>query len=139
MERRPYRPGQHGRARIKVSDHKVRLLEKQRLRAHYDLGEAHLRLALARAAGCPARPARAAWPRWRPGWTRWSCARALPARSTRPARRSATGISRSTVARSTSPPAVCPGQVVAAAAGEHATPLRRGHPDTHPPIDPPAL
>jgi small subunit ribosomal protein S4 len=50
MERRPSRPGQHGRARIKVSDHKVRLLEKQRLRAQYDLGEAHLRLALARAA-----------------------------------------------------------------------------------------
>jgi small subunit ribosomal protein S4 len=49
MERRPYRPGQHGRARIKLSDHKVRLLEKQRLRAHYDLGEAQLRLALARA------------------------------------------------------------------------------------------
>lgn len=53
MERRPYRPGQHGRSRVKVSDHKVRLLEKQRLRAQYDLGEGQLRLALARAARKP--------------------------------------------------------------------------------------
>ena len=35
MESRPYRPGQHGRARVRMSDYKVRLLEKQRLRAQY--------------------------------------------------------------------------------------------------------
>ena len=29
MERRPARPGQHGRARVKASDYKLRLLEKR--------------------------------------------------------------------------------------------------------------
>jgi small subunit ribosomal protein S4 len=49
LERRPYPPGQHGRGRKRTSDYKARLLEKQRLRAQYDLSEAQLRLALARA------------------------------------------------------------------------------------------
>ena len=53
LERRPYRPGSHGRARRRVSDYKVRLLEKQRLRAQYHVSEAQLRLALARAARSP--------------------------------------------------------------------------------------
>lgn len=50
LERRPYPPGEHGRGRKRTSDYKTRLLEKQRLRAQYDLSEAQLRLALARAA-----------------------------------------------------------------------------------------
>jgi small subunit ribosomal protein S4 len=50
LERRPYPPGDHGRGRKRTSDYKTRLLEKQRLRAQYDLSEAQLRLALARAA-----------------------------------------------------------------------------------------
>jgi small subunit ribosomal protein S4 len=49
LERRPYPPGEHGRSRRRTSDYKLRLLEKQRLRAQYDLSEAQLRLALARA------------------------------------------------------------------------------------------
>jgi small subunit ribosomal protein S4 len=49
LERRPYPPGEHGRGRKRTSDYKARLLEKQRLRAQYDLSEAQLRLALARA------------------------------------------------------------------------------------------
>ena len=49
LERRPYPPGQHGRRRRVTSDYKARLLEKQRLRAQYDLSEAQLRLALDRA------------------------------------------------------------------------------------------
>ena len=49
LERRPYPPGQHGRRRRVTSDYKARLLEKQRLRAQYDVSEAQLRLALARA------------------------------------------------------------------------------------------
>src|SRR5687768_7006815 len=49
LKRRPYPPGQHGRRRRVTSDYKARLLEKQRLRAQYDLSEAQLRLALARA------------------------------------------------------------------------------------------
>jgi small subunit ribosomal protein S4 len=49
LERRPYPPGQHGRGRHRVSDYKTRLLEKQRLRAQYDLDEAQLRRSLAHA------------------------------------------------------------------------------------------
>lgn len=45
MEHRPHRPGQHGRGREKVSDYKLRLVEKQRLRAQYALGERQLRRA----------------------------------------------------------------------------------------------
>jgi small subunit ribosomal protein S4 len=39
FEQRPYPPGEHGRGRKKNSDYKVRLLEKQRLRAQYDISE----------------------------------------------------------------------------------------------------
>jgi len=47
VERRPFPPGQHGRARRQTSDYKVRLLEKQRLRAQYDVSETQLRRAFA--------------------------------------------------------------------------------------------
>nr|WP_232805709.1 30S ribosomal protein S4 [Glycomyces xiaoerkulensis] len=43
MERRPYPPGQHGRGRKKESDYKNQLMEKQRLRAQYNLSERQLR------------------------------------------------------------------------------------------------
>ena len=44
MEKRPYAPGQHGRTRRKSeSDFAVRLREKQRLRAQYNIREAQLR------------------------------------------------------------------------------------------------
>lgn len=49
MERRPTRPGEHGRARVRASDYKVRLLEKQRLQAQYGLRERQLRAAVSRA------------------------------------------------------------------------------------------
>lgn len=50
FERRPYPPGVHGRGRKSTSDYKVRLLEKQRLRAQYNVSEAQLRRAFDRAA-----------------------------------------------------------------------------------------
>ncbi|WP_020521257.1 30S ribosomal protein S4 [Catelliglobosispora koreensis] len=43
FERRPFPPGQHGRARKKPSDYSVRLLEKQRLRHQYNISETQLR------------------------------------------------------------------------------------------------
>jgi small subunit ribosomal protein S4 len=49
FEARPYPPGVHGRGRKKVSDYKTRLLEKQRLRAQYDINETQLRRAFERA------------------------------------------------------------------------------------------
>ena len=41
--KRPYPPGQHGRGRKRYSEYQVRLLEKQKLRAIYDVGEAQMR------------------------------------------------------------------------------------------------
>ena len=49
FERRPYPPGEHGRKRKGTSDYKTRLLEKQRLRAQYDISETQLRSAFDRA------------------------------------------------------------------------------------------
>lgn len=45
FERRPFPPGVHGRARKKPSDYQVRMLEKQRLKAQYNVSEAQLRRA----------------------------------------------------------------------------------------------
>jgi small subunit ribosomal protein S4 len=53
FERRPFPPGQHGRARPKVSDYKVRLLEKQRLKAQYNIREKQMRAAFDRAVRRP--------------------------------------------------------------------------------------
>ncbi|MGK5112523.1 hypothetical protein [Geodermatophilus sp. CPCC 205506] len=58
VERRPYPPGEHGRKRRSTSDYKTRLLEKQRLRAQYDISETQLRAAFDRAKRAGARPAR---------------------------------------------------------------------------------
>jgi small subunit ribosomal protein S4 len=41
--KRPYPPGQHGRGRKRISEYQVRLLEKQKLRAIYGVGEAQMR------------------------------------------------------------------------------------------------
>jgi len=49
FEARPYPPGQHGRGRKQNSDYKVRLVEKQRLRAQYDLSETQMARAFDRA------------------------------------------------------------------------------------------
>ena len=42
MERKPYPPGQHGGKRIKYSDHRLQLEEKQKVRVHYGLREKQL-------------------------------------------------------------------------------------------------
>lgn len=42
LERRPYGPGQHGQNRKKPSEYGLRLSEKQKLIAHYDLSERQL-------------------------------------------------------------------------------------------------
>jgi small subunit ribosomal protein S4 len=43
FERRSYSPGQHGQARVKVSDYGIRLREKQRVRRIYGTQEAQFR------------------------------------------------------------------------------------------------
>jgi small subunit ribosomal protein S4 len=48
LEKRPYPPGQHGqRRRRRPSGYGIQLLEKQRLRFQYNVGERHLRKLLA--------------------------------------------------------------------------------------------
>ena len=49
FEARPYPPGEHGRGRKQNSDYKTRLLEKQRLRAQYDISERQMQRAFDRA------------------------------------------------------------------------------------------
>lgn len=49
FETRPYPPGEHGRGRKQNSDYKTRLLEKQRLRAQYDISERQMLRAYDRA------------------------------------------------------------------------------------------
>lgn len=49
IERRPYPPGQHGQARRKISEFGRRLMEKQKLRMNYGLGELQLRRLMAEA------------------------------------------------------------------------------------------
>lgn len=49
LERRPHRPGQHGLRRRKVSAYGLRLIEKQKLRFNYGLGERQLRNLVQRA------------------------------------------------------------------------------------------
>lgn len=56
MDRRPYRPGEHGRKRVRYSDYKIRLLEKQRIRAQYGISEKQMRAAVARAMRRPEPP-----------------------------------------------------------------------------------
>lgn len=41
--KRPYPPGQHGQGRRRLSEYHIRLLEKQKLRAMYGVGEAQFR------------------------------------------------------------------------------------------------
>src|SRR5947208_14542652 len=41
--KRPYPPGQHGRSRRRLTEFHVRMLEKQKLRAMYGVGEAQFR------------------------------------------------------------------------------------------------
>lgn len=43
FERRPYPPGQHGQARVKMSDYKIRLREKQKVKRIYGIGERQFR------------------------------------------------------------------------------------------------
>ena len=43
FERRSYAPGQHGKARVKVSDYGIRLREKQRVRRIYGVKESQFR------------------------------------------------------------------------------------------------
>lgn len=42
LERKPYPPGQHGAKRIKYSDYRLQLEEKQKIRIHYNLREEQL-------------------------------------------------------------------------------------------------
>ena len=41
--KRPYPPGQHGRGRKRISEYQTRLLEKQKLRHIYGIGEKQMR------------------------------------------------------------------------------------------------
>lgn len=52
-EKRPYRPGQHGQARRKVSEYALRLAEKQKVRMNWGITERQLRNLMAEALAAP--------------------------------------------------------------------------------------
>lgn len=56
IEDRPYPPGQHGQARKKVSEYKLRLIEKQKLRANYGVSERQLGNLMEEAMGAKGAP-----------------------------------------------------------------------------------
>ena len=93
MERRPNPPGQHGATtRRKVSDYKKQLLEKQRLRAQYNISERQLQNAFTEAtrqSGNTGVQPRCSCSRC--GWMPWCCGRASCGPSTPPGRRWSTG------------------------------------------------
>jgi small subunit ribosomal protein S4 len=49
VNKRPYPPGQHGRARRRLTEYHMRLLEKQKLRSMYGVGERQFRRYFAQA------------------------------------------------------------------------------------------
>jgi small subunit ribosomal protein S4 len=49
IEKRPYPPGQHGQARKKVSEYKLRLIEKQKIKVNYGVTERQMRNLMAEA------------------------------------------------------------------------------------------
>jgi small subunit ribosomal protein S4 len=55
VNRRPYPPGQHGQARIKLSEYGIRLREKQKMRRIYGLLETQFSRAYGEATGLPGR------------------------------------------------------------------------------------
>ena len=103
FERRPYPPGQHGRARIKQSEYLLQLQEKQKAKYSYGVLEKQFRRYYEEAVRPPGQDRRqpAADPR-DPAWTTSSTAPASPAPAGRPASWSATATSWSTATRSTS-------------------------------------
>jgi small subunit ribosomal protein S4 len=75
FEKRPYPPGQHGRARIKESEYLMQLQEKQKARFTYGVMEKQFRRYYEEAA-VPGRPVTSCCRSWKAGWTTSSTARA---------------------------------------------------------------
>jgi small subunit ribosomal protein S4 len=105
LERRNYGPGVHGpKSRRKHTDYGLGLIEKQKLRYFYGLMERQFRGVYERALAAAASPASKCCKSWKRAWTTWFIIWALPSPAPPPAKWSVTATSRSTDARSTSPP-----------------------------------
>ena len=105
VERRSYPPGEHGRGRMRQSEYRVQLREKQKTRRYYQVLEKQFR-ALLRQGVAPGRRHRrepAAPARVAASTTSWSDSASLP-RAARPGSWSATDTGPSTAAGSTSRP-----------------------------------
>ena len=97
FEKRPYPPGQHGRARIKESEYRQQLQEKQKARFTYGVMEKQFRRYYEEAnRPSRARPVRTCCASWRAGWTTSCTAPGSPAPVGWPASWSATATSPST-------------------------------------------
>jgi hypothetical protein len=103
FERRPYPPGQHGRARIKESEYRNQLQEKQKARYTYGVLEKQFANYYEEASRRPGKTGDNLLQLLEARSTTSSTAPASPARVGTPGSWSATATSWSTAARSTSP------------------------------------
>ncbi|GFG70815.1 hypothetical protein MSEN_25350 [Mycolicibacter senuensis] len=94
---KPYPPGQHGRARIKESEYRLQLQEKQKARFTYGVMEKQFRRYYEEAVRRRGKTGENCCASWRAGWTTWSTAPAWPAPVGWPVSWSATATSPSTV------------------------------------------
>ena len=93
-ERRPYPPGQHGRGRVKESEYRIQLMEKQKARFTYGVLEKQFHATTRRPAVVPARPVTTCCRCSSAVSTTWSTAPASPAPAATPASWSCTVTSR---------------------------------------------
>ena len=95
VERRSYPPGEHGRGRMRQSEYRAQLREKQKARALLPgAREAVPRATTTRRAASRASPARTCCACWSAASTTCWCASASPPRAARPGSWSATGTGR---------------------------------------------
>lgn len=97
FEKRPYPPGQHGRARVKESEYRLQLQEKQKARFTYGVMEKQFRRYYEEAVRRGGKTGEELLRILRAGWTTWFTAPAWPAPAGWPVSWSATATSPSTV------------------------------------------
>ena len=91
--KRPYPPGQHGRGRRRITEYHLRLLEKQKLRATYGVGERQFRRYFAEANRKKGVTGTELLGLLETAWTPWSSGSGSPRPCARPASSSRTGTS----------------------------------------------
>ena len=94
VERRSYPPGEHGRGRMRQSEYRAQLREKQKAKRYYQVLEKQFATTTTRRAARRASPARTCCGCSSAAWTTSWCASASPPHAARPGSWSATATGR---------------------------------------------